>query len=544
MKYAGPRGVCTFPLDGNQLAAANPNAWATCVWDLREPNASPVVLEGRQDSVTFSPDGSRLATVAFPSRDVLVWELARSAGPKITLRGHRVSQVAFSNDGIHVAGAGSDGVWIWDLQQPDAPAQSLPGQENMTSIAYSRDGNWLASGGADNNVRIWDQHQPKFPPLVLTGHQSSLWSVSFALNDNRLVSSSQDIVRVWDLRPPSAPPLVLSGHRNAITSVAFAPDSIRLASVGAKAAGLAYSDSLPDNTVRVWDLRQRSAGIVLEHPDLELFGAFNPVSSVAFSPDGNHLAESGLSGGVRLWDLKRPETPRRVIHNASEPVVFSSNGSRLATQCTDTKDDTVCVWNLVSPKDPPIILSGQKGVINSIAFGPDGEHVAASSDDSDTARVWDLQQPRTAEIVLSPHVGKIHSIAFADNGALLATADDDFAVRIWDLHDPGAPRIVLRGHQGYVKSIVFARGSDRLASGSWDGTVRIWDLRQPDVAPVVITGQHEKVSGSSEAYITSVALSPDGNSVALGVGMQTSACGLSGPVLPTTFVLLSGAISR
>jgi WD40 repeat protein len=193
-------------------------------------------------------------------------------------------------------------------------------------------------------------------------------------------------------------------------------------------------------------------------------------------------------------------------------------------------DDAVCVWDPASPKTPPLVLFSQKSFIESIAFGPDGEHVAVSnapdSPDghpagiSDTVRIWDLRQPKTPAVVLSAHAGRIRAIAFAANGTLFATTDDGqperrpmnaifsfnvdpgrYAVRVWDLREPGAPKIVFTGHQSYVKSIAFSPDSDRLASGSWDGTVRIWDLRQPDAAPVVIVGLQSKTRWGADSVL-------------------------------------------
>jgi WD40 repeat protein len=506
-----------FSVDGSQLATADPNASAVCVWNLRKPNTAPVLIEGRQMDATFSPDGGHLATVAIPSRAIELWDLAQPSHPKITLSEHRVNQVTFSYDGAHLAGAGSDGnVWIWDLRQPDAPAQPLAGNESVDSIAYSRDGNWLASGSEDTNIRIWNLHQPKSPPLVLSGHQEGLWSVSFALNGNRIASSSQDSIRVWDLRPSSAPPLVLSGHKNGVTSVAFAPDSSRLAS----ASDDVNPNRILDNTVRVWDLRKPASVTVLGHRDpkgvYEMEDIDN-VSYVAFSPDGKHLASGGSLRSVRLWDLKTPDAPMRILADALGPVSYSPNGNRLATKCASTEDDAVCVWDLTLPKALPLILHGQKGVINSIAFGTDGEHVAASSSDSDSVRIWDLSNPTTPPLVLFSHADFTRSVAFADNGTLLATADDDDAVRVWDLRAPDAPKIVLRGNQKYVQSVVFSRCSDRLAFAGWDGTVRIWDLRQPDVDPIIIfVNRTESQITTSDRYIVSVAFSHDGNRIAFG----------------------------
>ncbi|MGB1253399.1 MAG: hypothetical protein ACPG8W_22490, partial [Candidatus Promineifilaceae bacterium] len=60
---------------------------------------------------------------------------------------------------------------------------------------------------------------------VLRGHDSSVLSVAFSPDGNTLASGSYDhTVRLWDLADPNADPLVLRGHDSSVLSVAFSPD--------------------------------------------------------------------------------------------------------------------------------------------------------------------------------------------------------------------------------------------------------------------------------------------------------------------------------
>ncbi|MGI9001604.1 MAG: TIR domain-containing protein [Pseudonocardia sp.] len=83
-------------------------------------------------------------------------------------------------------------------------------------------------------------------------------------------------------------PSTLTGHTDPVSSVAFSPDGTTLATAG------------DDATVRLWDLTDPTQPRPLGDP---LTGHTRLVFSVAFSPDGTTLATAGSDATVRLWDL-------------------------------------------------------------------------------------------------------------------------------------------------------------------------------------------------------------------------------------------------
>jgi WD40 repeat protein len=144
----------------------------------------------------------------------------------------------------------------------------------VLSVAFTSDGNTLASGSYDSTVRLWDVGTGA-ERRVLKGHSQSVWSVAFTSDGNTLASGSEDsTVRLWDVGT-GAERRVLKGHSQRVLSVAFTSDGNTLAS------------SSTDGTVRLWNTHSG-----------ECFAALVSLAEgwVAFTPDGRHHSQGALGG--------------------------------------------------------------------------------------------------------------------------------------------------------------------------------------------------------------------------------------------------------
>ena len=178
------------------------------LWD-RASGEKLGVLNTESSRVTnllFSTDGSILiASTDEPDFNIQLWDL--NAAKRIsTLNGHKnfAQVLVLSPDENHLASGGALGdntVYIWDLKNDGVLLHSIDGHtRSVKSLAFSDDGELLASGDGKGNIRLI---------AVLTGevlhlieaHDCAVSSLSFEQGTGNLISSDcDDISYSWDVK--------------------------------------------------------------------------------------------------------------------------------------------------------------------------------------------------------------------------------------------------------------------------------------------------------------------------------------------------------
>ena len=260
--------------------------------------------------------------------------------------------------------------------------------ELVSSVAFSPDGNRIATGSIDGKARIWSALNGSLL-AVLSGHKGGVFGVAFSPDGRHLVTASHDkTARVWDVVNGNLL-FSLTGHTDTLDCAAFSADGGRIVTGSA------------DQSARIWNANN---GLLLKTFSLNKGRIFR----VEFDHTGTKILTAIGDSTARIWDAQSG-TLLTTFAGHKGAVYAASFSPDDQTIITASADKTARIWDVASAASLRI-LGGHTDSLEGAAFSPDGATVATSSVDK-TVRIWDVATGAVLG-VLSGHESTVASVTF------------------------------------------------------------------------------------------------------------------------------------
>lgn len=412
-----------FSRDGHQLAvgtgdAAGDNGIAELYDTIRHAHLRTLPpLRHLVEAIAFVPDGSMVVTGSgYHKGELRFFDVETGAVARnVALQDGGIYGLAFSETDVLVTGSCDHTLGVRDLRTFDELRTEMSHADVVHSVAISRDGKLVVSGGSDHAVILW--HVGKVskrpaPPAAVSPprniHQGKIHAIRISRDGKFIITASVDgTARVFTIEGfPTGKVFALGGK--AVNIAVFSPDGTRVAVAS-------------HTTLRIFDLATGAA--------LELRGHESWILDLAWTPDGAHLVSVSEDTKAMVWDARTGGWLRTFQDHTARlrAVVISPDGTRVATAGDDAK---VHIWEL-STGQLLHTLHGHEVRIKALAWSPDGLLLASAGGDN-FIKVWDSRTGHEFASLPIPTL-EIWTLCFAPERFLAAGGARDGMVRIFDV---------------------------------------------------------------------------------------------------------------
>jgi len=296
------------------------------------------------------------------------------------------------------------------------------------------------------------------PNIQLEGHEFTVWSLAVTRDGQTIVSGGQDAtIRLWDV-PSGKETHKLVGHNGPVYGLVLMPDDTRLVSIADK-----------DLAVKIWSMERKKLLTSLAPNSAH-------IHAVAVSPDQRYIVTGGDDGIVRFWDIDRGIMLRYLEHSQGiYTITISPDGRHMLcgskkAPTTDTPG-VIWVWDFELGVELRT-LEGHKGHVTALAMTADSKYILSGGQDG-VVHLWDLETGTLLK-TMTGHKTAIIMIHITNDGQHFISGSTDGMVRAWLLRG-GALLQSLTSTEN-VHSMVVTPDGRQVITGSMDGNVEIWDF--------------------------------------------------------------------
>ncbi|MEZ6113221.1 MAG: WD40 repeat domain-containing protein [Pirellulaceae bacterium] len=316
--------------DGAQIAAADVDG-RLYLWNAADAALTATIETGAAvTELGYSPKHEQIVA-AGADQQLRVFATADGAMLQTLASATPLTTVAFTADGRQMltnasAGEAQHGFAEWAFASPAELGAWAGHTGAVYALAFSPDGMWAASAGADQTVRIWNVETGQVAKQ-LSGHAAAVYGLAFQADSKQLVSASADgSARLWNVDSgaevrqfvvPVAPADETESPKPVAPCLAVATQGNLIATANS------------DGGVYLWNAANGQLAKTLEALD----GA---VYRVAFNADATKLLAVGHTGRMVIGNIADGKT----LLDTSAPAVaydgrLTTDGSRLAIAGAD-----------------------------------------------------------------------------------------------------------------------------------------------------------------------------------------------------------------
>ena len=318
----------------------------------------------------------------------------------------------------------------------------------VNCVAFSPDGNLLASGSEDAYVRVWN------PQQLHTGRP--VWEVAADSPDAQDSPAAQD-------SPGSDHVFEFVLESCGVSHLQFTPDGRLLLTSGWQ------------THLRAWDAATGRPRWQVLKPR-----GYGGVGALAVSRDGRFVAFAGgwigLPERVFVADVPTHTVLRSLPGHADACGVLAVGAEGFVS---GGADKLVKFWTWGGQRNYHTLVL--RGIVRGLAFSPDGRRRAAAG--GKTVMVWAMDPPPHKKGRAKPgqcrhfrgHTGQVQTLEFSPDGATLASSAHDGTIRLWDVASGQQLRAFAPG-VGRLHGLAFAPDGLTLAFGSTAGHVGLLDV--------------------------------------------------------------------